>query len=230
MFNLDHQVAHWRKQLISEGIGSVNLLDELESHLIDEFEQRVAQGSTRELAFKEAVLVLGRASELKQEFSRAGEFDMANKLKEAALAFAGIPGPEFQAVGGNYRMEPGWATYLKTILYLGPAVSMSILLAIFVIPKVQGICKMARLPDNSLFWKLTQLSIHSNIRFTEYFGYLLVSSLLTFGILEKSCPAWPRFRKSTLSIGAFTLNAAVLLSVFIIITALVIAVPALANR
>jgi hypothetical protein len=231
MFNLSKALDDWRNQMVSEGIRPGFVLDELESHLREEVENQIGMGTPGEQAFQMAIASLGHGIELKNEFRRAGELDMANKFKEAVLVFAGIPEPSLEGAGGSgdFRIEPGWVTYLKTILFLGPAISLWMLLAIFVIPKVQEICKMAGLPDQSFFWKMTQLSIYSTLRFTQNFGYVLVLAISIFGLLEWYSPHWPRFRRSTISTGAFVFNAIVLVSIFIIMTALVIAAPAMAH-
>lgn len=70
MFNLDQAIANWRRQMMAGGIKSTEVLDELESHLREDVEQRMRSGTLAERAFEEAVQKVGRADELKLEFGK----------------------------------------------------------------------------------------------------------------------------------------------------------------
>jgi hypothetical protein len=75
MFNLEHAITEWRRQMIDGGIKSSPTLDELESHLREEMERQLRGGATDQDAFVIAVERIGDASLLKDEFkkiSRAG--------------------------------------------------------------------------------------------------------------------------------------------------------------
>ena len=71
MFNLEKAIEEWRRRMMAGGITEREVLDELESHLRDDTEQRVRQGMSDEAAFKGAVEALGHARALQQEFTRA---------------------------------------------------------------------------------------------------------------------------------------------------------------
>ena len=70
MFNLEKSIAEWRRQMIAGGIKSPHVLDELESHLREDVEQRVRSGVPAHRAFEEAVHQIGNADALKLEFAK----------------------------------------------------------------------------------------------------------------------------------------------------------------
>ncbi len=70
MFNLEQAIADWRRQLADAGIKSANVLDELEDHLRDDIEQQTRSGADPQKAFDSAVLRIGQARALRDEFGR----------------------------------------------------------------------------------------------------------------------------------------------------------------
>src|SRR4051812_6178372 len=70
MFNLDKAIAEWRGRMTAGGIKKSEVLDELESHLRDDIEQRTGQGLSVEAAFSAAVEALGQSRALEQEFAK----------------------------------------------------------------------------------------------------------------------------------------------------------------
>src|SRR5439155_2716771 len=70
MFNLDQAIADWRRQMLAAGIKSPEVLDELESHLRDDFDQQLLSGLTEQQAFAAAVQQIGHAGALQSEFSK----------------------------------------------------------------------------------------------------------------------------------------------------------------
>jgi leader peptidase (prepilin peptidase)/N-methyltransferase len=73
MFDLDHAIAEWRRQMLAAGIKTPMPLEELESHLRDDVEQQVQSGSSAQQAFDAAVLRIGRAGTLNREFTKVDE-------------------------------------------------------------------------------------------------------------------------------------------------------------
>jgi hypothetical protein len=70
MFDLEHAIAEWRRNLFLAGIKDPAVLDELENHL----RERVASlcvGLTEPEAFQAAVAQLGDAKNLKREFAKS---------------------------------------------------------------------------------------------------------------------------------------------------------------
>jgi hypothetical protein len=72
MFNLENSIIEWRRQMIAAGVKDTNVLDELESHLREDVESRMAAGAGAEQAFEAAVQQIGRARALQHEFAKVG--------------------------------------------------------------------------------------------------------------------------------------------------------------
>jgi hypothetical protein len=71
MFNLDEAMAEWRTRMVAAGIKSPAVLDELESHLREDVDERMRSGSNAPEAFAAAEERLGQANRLKAEFEQA---------------------------------------------------------------------------------------------------------------------------------------------------------------
>ena len=74
MFDLEHAIADWRKQMLAAGIQTPVPLEELEIHLREEIEQQSKSRLNEQEAFNSAVQKIGQASLLKTEFKKAGGF------------------------------------------------------------------------------------------------------------------------------------------------------------
>src|SRR5690348_10268637 len=70
MFNLEKAIQKWRDRMVAAGINAREVLDELESHLRDDIEQRARQGQTVQAAFDAAAQALGQTGVLRQEFAK----------------------------------------------------------------------------------------------------------------------------------------------------------------
>src|SRR5579864_2391211 len=77
MFNLETAIAEWRRQMIAAGVKTPVPLEELESHLREEIEQRIRSGATAEQAFALAANRIGCGDKLKAEF---GKVEDAKKM------------------------------------------------------------------------------------------------------------------------------------------------------
>jgi hypothetical protein len=73
MFNLEQSITEWRQQMLAGGIKTPVPLEELESHLREEFQEEVKSGVSKEQAFEISVKQIGSAAELKNEFKRLKE-------------------------------------------------------------------------------------------------------------------------------------------------------------
>src|SRR6185369_13337782 len=94
MFNLEQSISEWRGQMLSAGVRNPDIVDELESHLREDWERRVQSGESEEQAFEGAVQGVGQASQLKQEFAKPGvkKRTWLKKLKSIlAGAFDPVP-------------------------------------------------------------------------------------------------------------------------------------------
>ena len=95
MFNLDQAITEWRRQMIAGGMKFPEVLDEMESHLREDVEQQRLSGMTGERAFKIAVLRLGEAVTLREEFlkTRGTRWALLRKLKRILLGVDELPFP-----------------------------------------------------------------------------------------------------------------------------------------
>jgi hypothetical protein len=92
MFNLDHAMTDWRRQMIAAGIKTPVPLEELELHLRDEIEWQKKAGLNEQDAFTSAVQKLGPAHTVQNEFMKADKIQGAlkGKLMEIGLTLATI--------------------------------------------------------------------------------------------------------------------------------------------
>lgn len=227
MFDLEGAIAAWRGQ-ISNVPGEA--LDELEGHLRDAIDDHARSGATIERAFDAAVTAVGQAGLLKEEF---GKVSYEGALKRAFLSLAGIPElSTTTTMNTSYSIEPRWATYLKGAAFLVPALLLWTLTAVFVVPKLQQICAMAGLPQSGdvALWGLTHSGIRTTLFFADHGLLVGVAVMVLLILLEWRSHGWPRYRRAAIGVGAFVLNTIVLLSLFIMIVAAMVAAPALATR
>ena len=61
MFDLEHSIADWRKQMLAAGIKTPMPLEELESHLREDVARQMQSGTTAEQAFKIAIHGIGNS-------------------------------------------------------------------------------------------------------------------------------------------------------------------------
>jgi len=88
MFNLEKSIFEWRKKMLAAGIKTPALLEELESHLREEFERQRQPGVNLQRAFEMAVQKIGPGNALKTEFKRAGTAPDGSRT--AWAVFAGV--------------------------------------------------------------------------------------------------------------------------------------------
>jgi hypothetical protein len=72
MFDLEQSISGWRQQMLAAGIQSPVPLEELETHLREEIEQRMQSGIGEQEAFAMASAIIGQPEPLKSEFKKAG--------------------------------------------------------------------------------------------------------------------------------------------------------------
>jgi hypothetical protein len=222
MFDLEEAIAGWRREMVAGGVIASEVLEELESHLRDDIEQELRNGIETRRAFDGAAGRIGQAHCLKSEFSKATGW------QDLILTLAGIPNSNLVMNTTHTNIEPAWATYLKTAGYLAPAIFLWGLAAIFIVPKLQQICLHAGLPaSGTFFWDLTEASIRTTISFGRYWLFGTLGLIAVLALLERRFSAWPRYRRASVGVGAFLLNTLILLSIFIMFVAALVAAPAL---
>ena len=70
MFNLEQSITEWRQRMLAAGIKTPVPLEELESHLREEIEQRIKAGLNEATAFAAAVEGVGVAQGVRAEFAK----------------------------------------------------------------------------------------------------------------------------------------------------------------
>ena len=108
MFNLEQSISAWRGQVRSAGVRNPEILDELESHLREDYARRVESGENEEQAFEGAVQGLGQANRLQNEFAKlsGGKWAWLRKLKGIlAGPFAPVPSLSTFTPGGRWTLE-----------------------------------------------------------------------------------------------------------------------------
>jgi hypothetical protein len=222
MFNLEDSIKAWRQQLDSQGLHNPDILEELEIHLRDDLKARLQAGTDPEQAFALAVQNLGQPDLLEREFEKTTE--PHERVKGAFLTLAGIPNQYITAPMNTNNLEPRWATYLRATAFLAPALFLWTIAAIFIIPKIQMLCRDAGFGGPGAFWTLTYTNIQT-VNFFRHYGCtaaLCVIAVLVF--LEWRSDRWPRYRRAAVGTGTFLLNLIVLLSIFMMImTAVMVA-------
>lgn len=84
MFDLDEAVSGWRRRMTAGGIKDSAVLDELESHVREDFERQTRSGVEAQKAFESAVKKIGPASALKSQFKKSLVAVIGEKLMLAA--------------------------------------------------------------------------------------------------------------------------------------------------
>jgi len=92
MFDLEQAIADWRRQMTAAGIKSPVPLEELESHLREEFEQQVKSGLSAQQAFETATQEIGQARALKSEFEKNDASIGARFVELTGIAWGVIAG------------------------------------------------------------------------------------------------------------------------------------------
>lgn len=223
MFNLEQAIGEWRQQMTSGGITEPEVLNELESHLREDFTNQIEAGALAEAAFAAAAQRIGPAAALKNEFQKIGGLKAA-RVKGALLMLAGIPGPyQTTSMNTSYpHLEPRWATYLKAAAFLTPAIFLWIFSGFFIMPKLQQICRDAG---------VAQLAFKDGVLFLMQHNVAIVAAIvLPLILLEWRSAKWPRYRRATVGVGVFLLNAAVLVGITLMVIAALLAAPALLHH
>jgi len=227
MFDLDHAIREWRRQMAVGGIKPPEVLDELESHLRDDIAQqtRAGIGIGAQPAFEAAVQRIGQADVLEREFDRAGEKGAAERVKDAILVLAGIPnqGLTTSMNTSNYHLEPRWATYVKSGAFLLPAVSLWAFSITFLFPRVQLIFRDSGFAVPGLF----KIMMGVMIIIRDHGTFLCAATILILALLEWRSVKWPRYRRASLGGVVFLLNCAVLVMITAMFTLALMAAPAL---
>jgi hypothetical protein len=220
MFNLEQSIAEWRQQMLAAGIKTPVPLEELESHLREEMQERIQSGLNEQAAFDMTIRQIGRAEVLKTEFAKVRE-TIYERLKSLVCALAGIPNYQLATNmnTSNENLEPGWATYLKSAAMIFPAIFVWIGSCVFVLPMLREICEVS----GTTFPKLIQTALGISDFIKNHFILGFAAILAALILLEWRSRGWPRYRRLFFGIAAFSLNFIALALIAIMLVFAVIA-------
>src|SRR6185503_4976053 len=104
MFNLEQSISEWRGQMLSAGVNNPDIVDELESHLREDWARRVQSGESEEQAFEGALQGVGQPSLLKHEFAKLSgkKWAWLRKL-QGLMAGAFVPVPSLSTLTPGAR-------------------------------------------------------------------------------------------------------------------------------
>jgi hypothetical protein len=93
MFDLEPSIVEWRRQMLAAGIRNPEPLEELESHLREEFERQMRSGLSKPQAFEAATRQIGQARALNNEFKNSERTFMTRTLIILLGIFGVLFGP-----------------------------------------------------------------------------------------------------------------------------------------
>ncbi len=105
MFNLEHAIANWRRQMLAAGIKAPCVVDELESHLREEVDYQMQSGLSEEKSFQAAVERIGKPNSLSCEFGKVGgkKWAFLRALKGILVASL-VPFPSSKTLTASARL------------------------------------------------------------------------------------------------------------------------------
>ena len=126
MFEIEQEIAEWRRQMLTAGIETPVPLDELENHLREDIEQQMKSGFAAPRAFEIAVRQIGQASALRMEFKKVGVIERT-QMKRIVAILAAL----FGMVMGLSMVLPQLGQWSRTGVMHSPAfLSLGVVLVI----------------------------------------------------------------------------------------------------
>ena len=234
MFDLEKAIADWRKQMLAAGIQTPAPLEELEIHLREEIEMQMKSGLSEQEVFNAAVLQIGQTDVLKTEFAKV-RGTICERFKQRICTLAGIPNYQLATNmnTSNSNIEPRWATYLKAVTFVFPAVCLWTLSTVFLLPLLNQICQKANLTTSAFndapHLAKAALGISKAMILFVTPHCLLISSVICFAIilLEWRSTQWRRYRRVAIGAGVFLINFTVLISITMMVVIALVAAPRL---
>jgi hypothetical protein len=217
MPDLESKIAIWRDELLAARI-ALDTVAELESHLRDDVARQIKAGVSEKQAFENSVLLLGCSAELKAEFQKCGSFNrLTTRAKNAVLSFAGIPNYYVNMNAPSPNLDSRWATYLRSALFLVPAICLWMLAATFVVPQFHALWHKAVWDGASIenaadFFYYLRFDFAIMALFKDNFLFITLFTLLVLGLLEWRFRAWPRYRRAVFGAVVFLVNLIILFS------------------
>lgn len=127
-FNLEEELAAWRKRMLAAGIKSPEPVGELENHLREDLQQLLAAGETEAAAFQIAAARVGPSGLVAAEFDKNG-LDGPRMLRPALLVWGGMVAALAVSMMTNYGTHRStgllmaWHTVILTGGYLAALVA-----------------------------------------------------------------------------------------------------------
>jgi hypothetical protein len=225
MFELERAISSWRREMQRRGIKGGETLDELESHLRDDLDERVRSGMEIQRAFDAARADIGQSESLGLEFKKIRAAEIFRQLKNALLSLFDVPNysliTNMNTSFPTPNAEPRWAPYLKAGTFLAPSLILWIFSCVFMMPKLKQIC------GNAGFALPTILQ--ATLLATSHPMLVLVAIVSPFFLLEWRSNGWPKYRRVTLGTGVFLINALILLVITMMVFSALLAAPAMAH-
>lgn len=121
--------------------------------------------------------------------------------------------------------EAGWRTYVKSAVFVAPALVAWAFLAVFVFPKFQQMWVDSKMMDSQFQWMMS--SLHFAF---ENMKMICVVALMVFIGLEFSGAWWARYRRVVAGTMVFIVNTAIIVGLTGVCAVGAIAGPALVHR
>jgi hypothetical protein len=219
MPGLESKIAAWRDEMLAAHIPT-GAVDELEAHLRDDITRQIRSGVDEKVAFDNSVRQLGCASELRAEFQKYGSLSrFANRAKNAMLSFAGIPNHYAFMNDPSLKLDSRWATYLRSALFLLPALVLWSIASVYVTPKFEELWGGAGTSNVVGLTKLIRFDLGVMHLLKDNTFWLTVFGVLALSLLEWRIQWWPRYRRAIFGVSIFIVNFAVLFSFAILFLA-----------
>jgi hypothetical protein len=231
MAELESKITAWRNEMLAAGI-SLDAVAELESHLRDDVARQIKSGIGENEAFDSSVRQLGKTAELQIEFQKFGSRNgVITRVKNAVLSFAGIPNHPLIMNDAALKLDSRWTTYLRSVLFLLPALVLWSMAAIYVTPQFTSLWQKACTYNDENIADFTKfLRFDSNVMYLlkDNVFWLAVFGILALGLLEWRSDKWPRYRRAVMGAGVFLVNFVVLFSFAVMFLAATLAATQLA--
>jgi hypothetical protein len=212
MFDFEKTISAWRDGLFSAGLSATDV-NELESHLRDDFAWQLHSGLDARQAFDSAVGRLGCPAALQKEFKKLGVVGhFATRAKNAVFSFAGIPNHELFMNDPSFKLDSRWATYLRSILFLLPALALWVLASTYVTPQFHAIWIKSAGNSPASLDQLLRLDLAIMSLIKDHIFYIAAAVLISLALLEWRSRLWPRYRRAVIGSGVFILNLAIVFS------------------
>jgi hypothetical protein len=122
MFDLNNAIMEWREQMLAAGIKTPAPMEELESHLRDDVEERMNSGLSAEEAFELAAQQIGTGAVLRLEFDKVPltlESKPVQSRRISSFILAGLYGLFCFSVVLGHEMSRGQLVLATLAVVLG---------------------------------------------------------------------------------------------------------------